>query len=55
VGQAGVIRRKFAALQRRATGVRSMMVAVLVSIIQAEDADNTELTMTTEEIPGVMP
>jgi hypothetical protein len=32
-----------------------MTVAALVSIIQVEEDDNGELTMTAEEIPGVTP
>jgi hypothetical protein len=32
-----------------------MTVAALVSIVRVEDADNGELTMTAEEIPGVTP
>jgi hypothetical protein len=32
-----------------------MMVAALVSIIQVEEDDNGELTMTAAEMPGVTP
>ena len=36
-------------------GVRSMTVAMLVSIIQVEEDDNGELTVMAEEISGIAP